>query len=217
MVKVKFVNKSGDRVTLYEGRGLLKIMEPGKRWNRDPSEGTLRTVHVDETHGQKFPPPRPKPYWIDKTEWLWEECPDNSIYAPFRTVIFEDGNVVKLKRRPFWRFPKMAWPVVTFLFHSHKIKMHKEHLDKDVSSMPATFYNGLPVRRTVNPLSKYASWKNWIFSEVMELKDANPPYKTMVESFEMTEHGEGKRPATELEKIEQLKKEAEERRKLALI
>jgi len=213
-VKVKFVNKSGEEVTLYQGGSILRTLGAGKRWNRDPSEGTLDTVVVGE--GQKFPPPRPRPFWIAETEWLWEECPESEIYAPFRTVTFLDGNQVKLKRRPRWREPEMKWPCVSFLFKSHKMKVLKERLDRDISSEPATFYNGIPCRRTVNPLSKYAPYKRWIFDEVMELRDSNPPKKEMVEAYESTERGEDKRPAAELEKIEQLKKEAEERRKLDL-
>lgn len=217
-VKVRFVNESGEKVTLYRQDGsVLKVLEEGKRWNRDPKLGTLSTVSVDEAHGQKFPPPRPGPKWIDKTEWTWNECPDDSIYAPFRTITFLDNNVVKLKRRPFWKAPQMEWPCVLFLFKSHKMKMIRERLDKDISSFPETFYNGIPVRLTVSPISKYAPYRKWIFDEVMELKDANPPYKTMVETYEMTEHGEDERPAAELEKIAELKAKDEERKKLGLV
>ena len=216
-VKVKFVNKSGEEVTLYQQNGsVLRTLEAGKRWNIDPSEGTLGTVVVAGDK-QKFPPPRPHPRWIDEVEWTYEECPEDSIYAPFRTIIFLDNNVVKLKRRPKWKEPDMEWPVVTFLFESHKMKMHKEHLDKDVSSDLATFYNGIPVRRTVSPISKYAVYRRWIFDEVMVLKDANPPFKQMVEAYEITQRGEDKRPATELEKIEELKAKDEEHRKLGLV
>ena len=56
MVKVKFVNKSGERVFLYQqGGGILRVLESGQKWNRDPKEGTLGTVMVDEVHGQKGP------------------------------------------------------------------------------------------------------------------------------------------------------------------
>lgn len=217
-VKVKFVNESSEKVTLYRTDGsVLRVLEAGKRWSRDPKLGTLSTVSVDESHGQKFPPPRPGPKWIEKTEWTYEECHESEIYAPYRTIIFEDGNVVKLRKRPCWKEPEMAWPVVTFLFKSHNLKMHKERLDHDMLSEASVFYNRIPVRRTVHPLSKYAPFKNWIFSEVMKLKDANPPYKTMVESYEITQHGEDKRPATELERIEGLKKKDEERKKLGLV
>lgn len=217
MVKVKFVNKSGEVVTIYRSDGSsLGVLGAGKSWNRDPKEGTLRTVHVDSVHGQKFPAPREKPYWIDKTEWVWEECPEDSMYAPFQTVIFEDGNVVKLERRPNWTAPEMAWPVVTFLLRSHKMKKHAERLDRDLFGDARVFHNSIPVRISVHALSKYAPYRKWIFEEVMELKDANPPRNQMAEYFEIIQRGEDKRPAAELEKIEQLKKEAEERKKLAM-
>jgi len=215
MVKVKFVNKSGEEVTLYQGGSILRVLGAGKRWNRDPKEGTLSTVAVDSCHGKKFPPPRAKPYWIKETEWIGE-VPDDSIYAPFRTIIFEDGNVVKLRKRPFWKPPEMKWPVVTFLFRSHKMNIHKERLDCHQAADATAFYNGIPVRLTVDPLSKYAGFKKWFFDEVMELKDANPPYKTMVEIYEITQHGEEKRSADELQRIAELKKKDEERRKLGM-
>lgn len=214
-VKVRFVNKSGEEVILYRQNGnILGTLGAGKRWNRDPKEGTLETVVVGE--GQNFPPPRARPRWIEKTEWMWEECPEDSIYAPYRTIIFEDGNVVKLKKRPFWKLPEMKWPVVTFLFNSHRMKMHKERLDHYQAADAIVFHNGIPVRLTVDPLSKYAAYRKWIFSEVMELKDANPPYKTMVEYYEITQHGEEKRSADELQRIAELKKKDEERRKLGM-
>lgn len=217
MVKVKFVNKSGEVVTIYRSdASALGVIGAAKCWNRDPKEGTLSTVHVDAVHGQNFLPPRPKPYWIDKTEWVWEECPEDSIYAPFQTVIFEDGNVVKLERRPRWKAPEMAWPVVEFLLRSHKMKKHAERLDHHRVSDAVVFHNGFPFRVTVSPLSKYAPYRKWIFEEVMELKDANPPRNQMAEYFEIIQRGEDKRPASELEKIEQLKAEAEERKKLAM-
>ncbi|MCK4820704.1 hypothetical protein KA005_33370, partial [bacterium] len=92
-VKVQFVNQSSEKITLYRQDGsVLKVLEAGKRWNRDPKEGTLSTVVVGGE--QKFPPPRPQPHWIDKIEWVWEECPEGEIYAPYRTITFLDGNQV---------------------------------------------------------------------------------------------------------------------------
>ena len=216
MVKVKFVNKSGERVFLYQRGSILRVLEAGQRWNRDPSEGTLSTTVVMDEH-MKLPLPRPQPYWIDKTEWIWEECPEDSIYAPFRTIVFEDDNIVKLKRRPRWKAPEMKWPTVEFLFKSHKMKVLKERLDKDISSFPTTFYNGIPQRISVHPLSRYAPFKRWIFDEAPAQKDKNPFGGGMEKTYETTERGEDKRPAAELEKIEQLKKEAEERKKLGLL
>lgn len=217
MVSVRFVNKSSEKVTLYRQDGsVLQVLKESQCWNRDPKDGTLSTVAVDSCHGQKFPPLRPKPYWIKETEWIGE-MPDDSIYAPFRTITFLDNNVVKLKRRPHWKPPEMKWPIVTFLFKSHKMKMHKERLDHYQASDATAFYNGIPCRLTVDPLSKYAPFKNWIFSEVMVLKDVNPPYKTMAETYEIVQSGENQRPATELREIERLKAEAEERRKLSLV
>jgi len=215
MVKVKFVNKSGERVTLYQGGSILRVLEPGQRWNRDPSEGTLRTTAVMDEN-MKFPVLRQRPYWIEKTEWIWEECPKGEIYAPYRTITFLDGNQVKLKKRPKWKEPQMRWPVVTFLFLSHKMKLIKLHLDRGFSSEPTTFYNGLPHRMSVDPLSKYAPYKNWIFDEAPVQKDKNPFGGAMVEEFEMIERGEDKRSATELEKIAELKAKDEERQKLGL-
>jgi len=217
MVKVKFVNRSAEEVILYQQNGsILGTLGAGKCWNRDPKEGTLETVVVAGDH-QKFPAPRPQPKFIDKVEWIYEECPEDSIYAPFRTIIFVGGNIVKLRQRPHWKPPEMEWPVVTFLFKSHRMKTHKERLDRDGFGSAAVFYNGIPCRLTVNALSKYAPYQKWIFSEVMELRDANPPFKQMIEAYEITEHGEDKRPGTELEKIAELKAKDEERRKLSLV
>ena len=216
MVKAKFVNKSGEEVILYQQNGsILGTLGAGKRWDKDPKEGTLSTVVV--AGEQKFPAPRPRPRWIDEVEWVWEECPEDSIYAPYRSITFLDDNVVKLRQRPHWKPPEMEWPVVTFLFKSHRMKTHKERLDRDGFGSAAVFYNGIPCRLTVNALSKYAPYKKWIFSEVMELRDGNPPYKQMVETYEITQHGEDKRNVIELEKIAELKAEAEERQKLGLV
>lgn len=215
-LSVKFVNKSGEQVTLYQGRSILKVLEAGKRWDRDPKLGTLSTPVV--TGEQKFPPPRPGPKWIDKVEWTYEECPEESIYAPYRTIVFLDGNEVQLKKRPHWKEPEMKWPVVLFLFKSHKIKIYQPHLEGDVISGARTFYNGLPVRITVSPLSRYAPFRKWIFDEVMVLKkEAYPPFKQVIEAYEATEHGEDKRPANELAKIAELKAKDEERKKLKLV
>ena len=111
----------------------------------------------------------------------------------------------------------MKWPIVSFLFKSHNMKAHAERLDRDGFGSAAVFYNGIPVRISVHALSKYAPYKNWVFSEAMVLRDANPPYKQMVEYYEITRHGEGKRPATELEKIAELKVKDEERQNLGLV
>lgn len=217
MVKVKFVNKSGEEVTLYRQDGsVLNVLKEGQCWNRDPKEGTLSTVAVDSCHGQKFPPPRARPHWIKETEWIGE-VPDDSIYAPYRTVIFADGNIVKLRKRPHWKEPEMAWPCVLFLFKSHRMKVHKERLDHYQAADASVFYNGIPVRLTVDPLSKYAPFKNWFFSETMKLKELDPLTKQMIETYEITQHGEDKRPANELQKIAELEKKDEERRKLGLI
>ena len=215
MVKVKFVNKSGERIFLYQSGSILRILEAGKHWDRDPASGSLRTLIIPQ-HGAPVPPQSP-PKWIDEVEWIYEECPEDSIYAPFRTIVFEDNNVVKLKRRPRWKEPEIKWPAVTFLFKSRKLQIYKLHLDRGMSSIPATFYNGIPQRISVHPLSRYAPFKRWIFDEAPAQKDKNPFGGGMEKTYETTERGEDKRPAAELEKIEQLKKEAEERRKLALI
>jgi hypothetical protein len=84
------------------------------------------------------------------------------------------------------------------------MKVHKERLDKDISSDAAVFYNGIPCRRTVNPFSKYAPYRKWIFDEVMVLRDSNPPKKEMIEAYENAEYGEDRRPGDELAQIEQI-------------
>jgi hypothetical protein len=93
--------------------------------------------------------------------------------------------------------------------------MHKELLDRSLSSDASVFQSGIPVRISVHALSKYAPFKNWFFDEAMELKNTNPPY-SVVETYEITQHGEEKRPADELQRIAELKKKDEER-KLLLI
>ena len=205
MVSVKFINKSGDRIILYQEDGsILKILENGRCWDRDPAGGTLRTtvLHQHETP----PPPQPQPRWIDKTEWIYEECPDGSPYAPFKTITFLDRNEVRLKRRLFWKLPEMKWPCVTFLFRSDKMKMIKERLDRDPSSEATIFYNGIPSRKTVDPLSKYASYKRWFFSEE---RIQNPSYK-QIETCELIQYGTNIRSINELEKIAELRIKNEE-------
>jgi len=209
MVPVRFVNKSGERVILYQEDGsILKILENGKCWDRDPASGTLRTKVISQ---HEIPPPsQTEPYWIDKVEWLYEKCPDRSPYAPYKTIIFLDGNKVKLKRRLFWKNPELAWPVVKFLFKSQKMKLIRERLDRDSSVLASIFLNGIPVRKSVNPLSKYAEFKNWIFSE-QPIQDSNP--SKQIKCSSIVQYGENERPPNELARIDELK-EAEKRSRL---
>lgn len=205
MVEVKFVNRSAERVLIYQEDGsVLKILESGGCWDRNPNEGTLRTSVISQH--ETPPPPQPKPVWISKTEWLWENCPITAPYAPFKTITFLDGNEVQLKKRLFWKFPEMKWPCVTFLFRSDKMKMIKERLDRDPSSEATIFYNGIPSRKSVNPLSKYASYKRWFFSEE---RIQNPSYK-QIETCELIQYGTNIRSINELEKIAELRIKNEE-------
>lgn len=211
MVEVKFINKSGERVFLYQLDGSVwQILESGKCWDRNPLEGTLRTSIVSQHEAP--PPPQASPKWVDKTEWT-TNVPDESIYARYKTITFLDGNVVKLKKRLFWKFPEMDWPVVEFLFTSNKIKMIRERLDRDSSVLASLFLNGIPVRKTVSPLSRYAQYKRWFFQE-QPVKNASPKQVTC---DEIVQYGEGIRDENELDRIEELKAEEEERQKLKLV
>lgn len=211
MVPVRFINKSGERVILYQKDGsILKFLENGKRFDRDPNEGTLRTSVISQH--EKPPPPQAQPRWIDEIEWT-TEVSENSVYAPFKTIIFEDGNKVRLKKRYFWTYPKMDWPVVVFTFKSPKMKMIRERLDGDSSVLASIFLNGIPVRKSVSPSSKYSEYRNWYFVE-------QPVKKTAPKQMECTEiiqYGEGIRNGTELNKLAKLKAEEEEREKIKLV
>lgn len=192
MQTVWFVNRSGERVTLYKGNGLLKNLEPAQRWDRDPDEGTMRTVVL---HEKQTPPALvPEPKWIKETEWIYETCPEESIFAPFTKVIFLPENKVELMKRSFWRAPKLDWPVVSFLFKSPKMKIFKIFLDGSLGGTAISFYNGIPMRITVNPLSKYAEWNRWNIEDEREW-------------------GAGRRGESELHKIADIRFESEERLK----
>ena len=211
MVKVKFINKTGVRVRIYQPGGILHILEPALRWDKVDN---LNTVVVMDTK-MKFPRPQIAPKWIKQTEWLWEDVDLYSIYAPFRTVTFLPGNEVKLRKRPHWEPPKMAWPVVTFEFRSHSMEIQTmQHLA--LSTMAVNLPNKIPMRISVDPLSKYAPFENYFFDEKLVLKDVNPPFKTMKKVYESTEYGQKKRPTDELAKIAELKSKEEEREKLGL-
>lgn len=192
MQTVWFTNKSGDRIILYEGNGLLKVLEPAQRWDRDPDEGTIRTVVLHEN--QTPPAIIPAPKWIKETNWIYENCPEESIYAPFTKVIFLPENGIELMKRSFWRPPTMDWPVVSFLFKSPKMKLQKIFLDKSLGGSAVSFYNGIPMRVTVNPLSKYAEWNRWNFTDEKEW-------------------GEKKRGGSELHKLSDIRVAEEERLK----
>lgn len=212
MVTVKFVNRSAERVLIYQEDGsVLKIMESAKCFDRDPAGGELRTVVL---HQNEEPvPPQSKPKWIKETEWVYEECSEHSNYAPFKMIIFEAGNEVKLKRRHFWKFPEMDWPVVTFLFESNRMKLIKDRLEGEYSGEASIFLNGIPVRKTVSPLSKYAQYQKWFFCE-QPMKNANPK---QIGNREIIQFGESLRSKNELEKIEVLRAKAKEREKAKLV
>ena len=124
--------------------------------------------------------------------------------------------LAKIRKRPRWKPPEMEWPIVSFLFKSHKMKAHAERLDRDGFGSAAVFHNGIPVRITVSPLSRYAPFKKWIFDEELVMKDSNPPFKIMVKAYESTEYGADKRPVDELQRIAELRAKDEERKKLGL-
>jgi hypothetical protein len=207
---VHFINKTGARVRIYQPGGILHILEPALRWDKVDNLNTV--VVMDDK--MKFPPRQPDPKWIKQTEWVWEEADVYSIYAPFRTVIFLPGNKVKLRRRPHWQEPEMAWPVVTFLFKSQSMELQTMQLG--LSTMAVSLPNKIPMRISVDPLSKNAPYENYFFDEQLVLKDADPPFKNMKEVYESTEYGGRKRPADELQKIAELKEKDEERRLLLI-
>ena len=88
----------------------------------------------------------------------------------------------------------MSWPVVSFLFTSPKMKLQKIFLDKSLGGSAVSFYNGIPMRVTVNPLSKYAQWNKWNLNDEREW-------------------GEKRRGRSELHKISDIRVEEEERLK----
>jgi hypothetical protein len=212
MVDVKFVNRSAERVLIYQEDGsVLKILESGRCWDRNPNEGTLRTSVISQH--ETPPPPQPKPVWISKTEWLWKGCPDNSVYAPFKTITFLDGNKVQLKKRLFWKFQELDFPVTVFLFTSKKMKMIRERLDRDSSVLASIFLNGIPVRKSVSCSSKYSKYRYWYFVE-QPVKKTSPK---QMEATEIIQYGERIRNSTELKKLERMRLEEEEREKFKLV
>jgi len=211
MVLVKFINKSGERVHLYNEDGsILRVMENAKRFDRDPKSGTLRTSVISQ---HETPPlPQPDPKWIDEVEWEGEVS-DSSPYANYKTIIFLAGNRVKLKKRLFEKVQELKWPVVTFLFKSPKMKMIRERLDRDSSVLASIFLNGIPVRKSVSPSSKYADYRHWYFVE-QPVKKKLPK---QMEATEIIQYGEGFRNSTELKKLAKMRFEEEEREKVKLV
>lgn len=204
---VKFCNKSGERISLYREDGsIFKIIE-NVGWDRPPSEGTLRTGIISQH--ERPVADQAEPLFIDRVEWVWEDCPDTHPYAPFKKITFLNGNKVLLKRRHFWKLPEMDFPVVSFLFESDKMKFIRDRLEFDFLSEASIFLNGIPVQRSVSPLSKYAQYRNWYFCE-QPMKQVNPK---QIGNREIVQFGERLRGRKELEQIEVLKTEAEEREK----
>lgn len=211
MVEVKFVNKSAEQIQLYNEDGsILKVLENAKCWNRDPKGGTLRTTIIHETESP--PPPQEDPKWIDRVVWETEVA-DSSPYANFKTITFLDGNKIHLKKRFFWKFMELDFPVTTFLFKSNKLKIFRERLDRDLSVLASIFLNGIPVRKTVAASSKYSEYRNWYFLERLVPKDS----PKQMESTEIIEWGEGIRNSTELKKLAKMRWEEREREKIKLV
>lgn len=208
---VKFCNTSGERISLYREDGsIFKIIE-NVGWNRDPAGGTLRTGIISQHENPV--PDQEEAYWIDEVDFVWNDCPNTHPYAPFKKITFLKGNQIKLTRRNFWRLPEMDWPVVTFLFESPKIKFMKDRLEPTFSSEPIIFLVHIPTRVSVDPLSKYAKYRNWFFCE-QPMKKVSPK---QIGTTEIVQFGERLRGRKELEKIEELRAEAEEREKAKLV
>jgi len=208
---VKFVNKSGERVSLYREDGsIFKIIE-NIGWDRDPKFGSLRTGVISQHENP--PPPQADPMWINEVEWVWEDCPDSHPYAPYKTIIFLAGNRFKLKRRLFWKLPEMNWPVVSFLFESNKMKFIRERLERDFSSVASFLQNGIPIRKTVSSLSKYAEYRKWVFLE-QPIKNPSPK---QIGGTEIIQFGESLRSKNELDQIAELRAKEEERKKAKFV
>ncbi len=208
---VKFVNRSGERVSLYREDGsIFKILE-NVGWDRDPAGGSLRTPIISQHENP--PPPQPEAVWIDRVDWIWEDCPDTHPYAPFKKITFLKGNEVRLKRRLFWKLPELEWPVVGFLFTSPKMKMIRERLDGDSSVLASIFLNGIPIRKSVSPLSRYAKYKRWFFIEQPAKKSSDK----QMDNTEIIQFGKISRSSTELKRIDSLRVKEEERQKELLV
>ena len=93
------------------------------------------------------------------------------------------------------------------------MKLIRERLDRDSSVLASIFLNGIPVRKSVSPSSKYSQYRYWYFVE-------QPVKKTAPKQMECTEiiqYGEGIRNGTELNKLAKLKAEEEKREKIKLV
>jgi len=148
-----------------------------------------------------------------EVEWLYESCSELSPYAPYKKIIFMDGNVVRLKKRLFWKLPELPFPYVTFLFKSGKMKLIRERLDYDSSVLASVFLNGIPVRKTVQLKSKYARFKRWNFID-RPMQNAIP--SKQIRSTELIQFGEDERSPKEVFRIDELRVE-EERQNIQLV
>lgn len=200
-LQVKFVNCSRESLLIHpiNGRTFAIKLLPGKTLKRDPKVGTIEAMPMagmpKEVH-------RPELQWIEKpTEITWEDCPADCDFAPFKSVSFFDGNVVKVKRRRFWKPPELKFPTVEFYFENKQYRTHTFQLDT-----MTTLYSGIPGRRVVPPCSKYAPFKKWIFDEVENTSRIFDPITNKpMSTFSIgSGHGEDKRTGEELEKVEHI-------------
>lgn len=185
-MKVHFINyrKEGVDFLPIVGNSFRIRLGPTKCWNRDPHEGTFGTAVLGINEAP--PPLRPQPKWIKKTSIVWEDCPENCDFAPYRTVSFHDGNIVKLRKRRSWVPPEMKGLVVEFLLRSKTLKVQ---ILNDANFGTTRILTGIPARRVVFIDSKYAKFHKWVFLEGG------------------AGHGEKMRSKKELEQIEKKKEE----------
>jgi len=212
-VKVKFVNFSRESILIkpIPGRNFEIKLVAGKTFARDPKIGTIEAIPMGGMPGAVH---RPEVKWIMKpSDITWEDCPEDCDFAPFRTVSFHDDNIVKLRKRPFWKLPELGWPVVEFYFESKQYRTHGFQLDN-----PTTIFNMIPARRVVPPCSKYAPFRKWIFDEVAtSARLVDPLTNRAMTSFQIgSGHGEDRRTGNDLAKIEEIT-ERDKRERLAQI
>lgn len=200
-LQVKFVNHSRDHILInpIAGRTFAIKLLAGKTLKRDAKVGTIEAM---PGFGMPKELHRPKLNWIEKpSDTTWLDCPADCDFAPYRTVSFHDGNVVRVQKRRFWKPPELKWPTVEFYFESQKYRTHMFQLDT-----MTTLYSGIPGRRVVPPCSKYAPFKRWIFDEAENTSRIFDPItnKAMSTFTIGSGHGENPRTGEELEKVEEI-------------
>ncbi len=200
-LQVKFVNYSREALLIHpipERTFAIKLL-PGKTLKRDAKIGTIEAM---PSRGMPKEVHRPELQWIKKpTEITWEDCPDDCDFAPFKTVSFYDGNIVKTRKRRFWKPPELKFPTVEFYFNSKQYRTHMFQLDT-----MTTLYSGIPGRRVVPLCSKYAPWKKWIFEETATSARLVDPFTGKgLSRYEIgSGHGENPRTGEELEKVQEI-------------